>query len=80
MTTTTIDNSGTIFNILYRPERHEGSENVNDELYNYVVQTDESFENLSRKEKCAGLTAKDVSTGNFKRFRFDRIVAMNAIK
>ena len=75
-----IDNSGQIFNILYKPERHQGVENVDGKILNYVIQTDEHFQNLARKEKFAGITGKDVKTGEFKRFRFDRIVAMNSMK
>ena len=74
-----IDNSPKVFNVMYRPAQHNGAENVNNEIYNYVIQTDEHFENLARKEKFAGITGKDVKTGEYKRFRFDRIVAMNAM-
>lgn len=80
MTTKTTNNSGNIFSVLYRPEKHDGVENVNNDVHNYVVEPEEQFQNSSRNEKCAGLTAKDILTGDFKRFRFDRIVAMNAIK
>jgi len=75
-----IDNSGPIFNILYKPERHHGVENVDGEILNYVIQTDEHFQNLARKEKFAGITGKDVKTGEFKRFRLERIIAMNLMK
>ena len=72
-----IDNSGQIFSVLYRPEKHDGVENVNNNVHNYVVRTEEPFQNLARKEKFAGITATDVATGAFKRFRFDRILAVN---
>ena len=75
-----IDNSGQIFSVLYRPEKHDGVENVNDDVHNYVVRTEEPFQNLARKEKFAGFTATDVATGAFKRFRFNRILAVNTLK
>ena len=74
------DNSGQIFSILYRPEKHDGVENVNNNVHNYAVRTEEPFQNLARKEKFAGITATDVATGAFKRFRFDRILAVNTMK
>ena len=75
-----IDNSGQIFNVLYRPEKHNGVENNNDDVHSYVVRTEEPFQNLARKEKFAGITATDVATGEFKRFRFDRILAVNKMR
>jgi len=75
-----IDNSGQVFNILYRPETHKGFKNDNDDVINYVVRTEEPFQNLARKEKFAGITATDVATGEFKRFRFDRILAVNKMR
>ena len=75
-----IDNSGQIFSVLYRPEKHDGVENVNNNVHNYVVRTEEPFQNLARKEKFAGITATDVATGAFKRFRVDRILAVNTMK
>ena len=57
--------------INYEPAKHDGIENTDNSIFRYVV--DEPFENLSNGEKFAGFGGKCVETGEYKRFRWDRI-------
>tara|TARA_R110002049_G_C8713819_1_gene524215 strand:+ start:265 stop:504 length:240 start_codon:yes stop_codon:yes gene_type:complete len=59
--------------INYEPAKHDGIENTDNSIFRYVVETDEPFENLSNGEKFAGFGGKCVETGEYKRFRWDRI-------
>ena len=59
--------------INYGPEKHNGIENTDNSIFRYVVETDEPFENRSNGEKFAGFGGKCVETGEYKRFRWDRI-------
>lgn len=59
--------------INYGPEKHNGIENTNNSVFRYVIETDEPFENRSNGEKFAGFGGKCIETGDYKRFRWDRI-------
>ena len=65
-----------IMNIFYRPEIHNGVINKNNDLHSYRIELDESFENRSNNEKFAGIGGTCTETGNYKRFRMDRLEGM----
>jgi len=66
------------FLIYYRPDVHEGRENLKGLAFNYHVEVEEQFANREENDDCAGITAKCVETGAWKRFRWDRILSMVA--
>ena len=66
------------FLIYYRPAVHEGRENLKGLAFNYSVEIEEQFANREENDDCAGITAKCVETGEWKRFRWDRILSMVA--
>ena len=66
------------FLIEYRPAVHEGRENLQGLVFNYTVEVEEQFANREENDDCAGITAKCVETGEWKRFRWDRILKMVA--
>ena len=67
-----------LFLIYYRPDVHEGRENLKGFAFNYLVEIEEQFANREENDDCAGITAKCVETGAWKRFRWDRILSMVA--
>ena len=67
------------FLIYYRPDVHQGRENTKGLAFNYNVEVEEQFANYSEQDKCAGITAKCTETGEWKRFRLDRILSMVAV-
>ena len=64
------------FIIHYRPAFHEGLENKANHLYCYEVELDESFNNRTEGEKFSGIGGTCTRTGEYKRFRMDRVVTM----
>ena len=66
------------FLIYYRPAVHEGRDNLKGLAFNYSVEIEEQFANREENDDCAGITAKCVETGEWKRFRWDRILSMVA--
>jgi hypothetical protein len=64
------------FIIQYRPAVHDGLENKRNHLYCYEVELDESFDNRTEGEKFSGIGGTCTHTGQYKRFRMDRIVTM----
>ena len=72
------------FLIYYRPDVHEGRENTKGLAFNYSVEVEEQFANrlnpsCKADTVCAGITAKCTETGEWKRFRWDRILSMVAV-
>ena len=67
-------------NIFYRPENHNGVINKNNDIFNYRIELDESFANRSNGEKFAGIGGTCTETGQYKRFRMDRLEAMLPVK
>jgi hypothetical protein len=63
-------------NIYYRPAKHNGVKNHENYMHTYCIELDESFENRSNGEKFAGIGGKCVETGEYKRFRMDRLAGM----
>ena len=61
------------FLIYYRPAVHEGRDNLKGLAFNYSVEIEEQFANREENDDCAGITANCVETGEWKRFRWDRI-------
>mgnify|MGYP004375724401 FL=1 len=66
------------FLIYYRPAVHEGRDNLKGLAFNYSVEIEEQFANREENDDCAGITAKCTETGEWKRFRWDRILSMVA--
>ena len=66
------------FLIYYRPAVHEGRDNLKGLAFNYSVEIEEQFANREENDDCAGITGKCVDTGEWKRFRWDRILSMVA--
>ena len=66
------------FLIYYRPAVHEGRDNLKGLAFNYSVEIEEQFANREENDDCAGITAKCVETGEWKRFRWARILSMVA--
>ena len=66
------------FLIYYRPDVHQGRENTKGLAFNYHVEVEEQFANREENDDCAGITAKCVESGAWKRFRWDRILSMVA--
>ena len=67
------------FLINYTPAVHEGQENNEDKSFFYRVEMDEQFANRSEQDHSAGMSAKDTETGEWKRFRWDRIQSAVAL-
>ena len=66
------------FLINYTPAVHEGQENADSKSFFYRVEMDEQFANNDEHDNSAGMSAKDTETGEWKRFRWDRITNMAA--
>ena len=66
------------FLINYTPAVHEGQENADSKSFFYRVEMDEQFANREESDNSAGMSAKDTETGEWKRFRWDRITNMAA--
>ena len=64
------------FTIFYRPAQHEGQENINSHTYKYRIELDEPFANITNGESFAGIGGKCLETGDYKRFRMDRITSL----
>ncbi len=64
------------FIIHYRPSVHDGMDNKGNHLYCYEIELDEPFENRTEGETFSGIGGKCIHTGEYKRFRMDRIVTM----
>ena len=64
------------FTIFYRPAQHEGQDNVNGNTYQYKIKLDIPFSNMTNGEQFAGIGGECVETGEYKRFRMDRITSM----
>jgi hypothetical protein len=67
------------FLVNYTPAVHEGQENNEDKSFFYRVEMDEQFANRSEQDHSAGMSAKDTETGEWKRFRWDRIQSAVAL-
>jgi|TARA_R110001583_G_scaffold63488_2_gene185796 hypothetical protein len=67
------------FLVNYIPAVHEGQENNEDKSFFYRVEMDEQFANRSEQDHAAGMSAKDTETGEWKRFRWDRIQSAVAL-
>ena len=65
-----------IFDIYYRPTTHDGEENTGNLMHSYQIELDESFANRTNGEKFAGIGGKCMETGEYKRFRMDRVEGM----
>ena len=71
------------FLIEYRPAVHEGRENLQGLVFNYAVEVAEQFANRQNPSceadtVCAGITARCIESGEWKRFRWDCILKMVA--
>ena len=71
------------FSIEYRPAVHEGRENFQGMVFNYSIEVEEHFINrhdasCKADTVSAGITARCIETGEWKRFRWDRILSMVA--
>ena len=71
------------FLIEYRPAVHEGRENLQGLVFNYTVEVAEQFANRQSPSceadtVCAGITARCIESGEWKRFRWDGILNMVA--
>tara|TARA_R110002096_G_C14096254_1_gene678302 strand:- start:220 stop:444 length:225 start_codon:yes stop_codon:yes gene_type:complete len=64
------------FTIFYRPAQHQGQENIKGLTYKYRIELDEPFANITNGEQFAGIGGKCLETGDYKRFRMDRITSM----
>ena len=66
--------------VYYRPSNHEGSINMNDASYCYVMDAESmgTFANYKNGERVAGLTGKDIN-GDWKRFRFENVIRLSGI-
>ena len=69
-----------IMNIFYRPEIHNGVKNHKNYMHCYRIELDESFENRSNGEKFAGIGGTCTETGQYKRFRMDRLEGMYPVE
>ncbi len=67
------------FLVNYTPAVHEGQENADSKSFFYRVEMDEQFANREERDTSAGMSAKDTETGEWKRFRWDRINSTVAI-
>ena len=63
----------------YTPAVHEGQEIDQEKSFNYRVEMDEQFANRSEGDISAGMNAKDTESGEWKRFRWDRINSAVAV-
>ena len=66
------------FLVNYTPAVHEGQENADNKSFFYRVEMDEQFANREERDDCAGMAAKDIESGEWKRFRWDCILSMVA--
>ena len=67
----------TKFNILYRPSKHEGVPNREGKTFNYEVFTPEAgFGNSKEGNQFAGFKARKTDTGEYRNFRWNRVVAL----
>ena len=67
------------FLVNYTPAVHEGQENADSKSFFYRVEMDEQFANNDERDNSAGMSAKDIESGEWKRFRWDRINSTVAI-
>ena len=67
------------FIINYTPAVHEGQDNTQEKSFNYRVEMDEQFANRSEGDTSAGISAKQSDSGEWKRFRWDRINSAVAV-
>ena len=65
------------YEIYYRPETHNGVKNEGNYMHIYQIELDEPFANRSNGEKFAGIGGTCVETGEYKRFRMDRVELMS---
>ena len=62
--------------VTYRPAKHNGRGNRQNNAYSYEVLVHEPFENIAGKESFAGFSGLSLKDGKWKRFRMDRIECM----
>ena len=67
------------FLINYRPAVHQGQEHADNKSFAYSVEMEEQFANREERDTSAGMSAKDIESGEWKRFRWDRINSTVAI-
>tara|TARA_B100001778_G_C18120216_1_gene420230 strand:+ start:125 stop:388 length:264 start_codon:yes stop_codon:yes gene_type:complete len=67
------------FLINYRPAVHQGQENADNKSFAYSVEMEEQFANREEHDDSAGMSARDIESGQWKRFRWDRINSTVAI-
>ena len=67
------------FLINYRPAVHQGQENADNKSFAYSVEMEEQFANRKEHDDSAGMSARDIESGQWKRFRWDRINSTVAI-
>tara|TARA_B100000519_G_scaffold9694_1_gene7638 strand:- start:280 stop:543 length:264 start_codon:yes stop_codon:yes gene_type:complete len=67
------------FLINYRPAVHQGQENADNKSFAYSVEMEEQFANREERDDSAGMSARDIESGQWKRFRWDRINSTVAI-
>ena len=67
------------FLVNYTPAVHEGQENADNKSFAYSVEMEEQFANREEHDDSAGMSARDIESGQWKRFRWDRINSTVAI-
>ncbi len=65
-----------MFEIYYRPAQHDGVKNQENYMHSYKIELDEPFANRTNGETFAGIGGKCMETGDYKRFRMDRVEGM----
>lgn len=65
------------FIVLYRPNSHNGVKNYANLVFNYEIEApEEGFGNNREGKTLAGFKAKLIKNGQYRGFRFDRLVAL----
>jgi hypothetical protein len=67
------------FLVKYIPAVHEGQKNADNKSFAYSVEMEEQFANRKERDDSAGMSARDIDSGEWKRFRWDRIQSTVAI-
>ena len=67
------------FLVKYIPAVHKGQKNADNKSFAYSVEMEEQFANRKERDDSAGMSARDIESGEWKRFRWDRIQSTVAI-
>ena len=74
---------GNLFLINYRPKFRNGRKNTEGKVYKYKAfiggKSGEPFGNAKEQNFFAGMVVKKKNNGEFRSFRFDRIVSMKSL-